>query len=127
MSLATEVETREVGLRAGAQDLIAAMQSQLDHTFEREVERCLRHLSDYPQLGQSSLVADLLIEGANHIERGKAVRTAMLFAVESLRPAGVRPVGAQAVPREWHAYTILHEAYVEDKPNRDIMAQLYVS
>jgi hypothetical protein len=31
------------------------------------------------------------------------------------------------LPREWHAYTILHEAYVEDVPNRDIMAKLYVS
>ena len=30
-------------------------------------------------------------------------------------------------PREWHSYIILHDAYVEDVPNRDIMSQLYVS
>jgi hypothetical protein len=103
------------------------MESQLDQNFERQVELCLRHLSDYPQLGQSGLVADLLIEGATHIERGKAVRAALLRAIESLRPAGTQPTGTQSVPREWHAYTILHGAYVEDLPNRDIMAQLYVS
>jgi hypothetical protein len=127
MSLATEVERREVGLQAGAQDLIAALESQLDQNFERQVEQCLRHLSDYPLLGQSGLVADLLIDGATHIERGKAVRAALLRAIETLRPVGAEPTGTQSVPREWHAYTILHEAYVEDLPNRDIMARLYVS
>ncbi len=127
MTLAAEVETREVNLQAGAQDLITAMESQLDRSFERMVELCLQHLSDYPVLGQSGLAAELLIEGANHIERGKAVRAALLSAIESLRPAGARPGGTQNVPGEWQAYTILHQAYAEDVPNRDIMAQLYVS
>jgi hypothetical protein len=31
------------------------------------------------------------------------------------------------VPREWHPYLILHGAYLEDRLNRDIMSQLYIS
>ena len=30
-------------------------------------------------------------------------------------------------PREWHSYAILYDAYVEDVPNREIMARLYIS
>jgi hypothetical protein len=125
MSLTAEVETRAVGLQAGAQDLIAAMETQLDRTFEQNVEYCLQHLSDYILLGQSGLVEELMIGGATHIERGKAVRDNLLQAIESLRPDRTRPTGIP--PREWHSYIILHDAYVEDVPNRDIMSQLYVS
>jgi hypothetical protein len=127
MTLADEVEKREVGLQASAQDLITQMESQLDRNFERMVEQCLQHLSDYTQLGQSGLAVELLIEGGTHIERGKSVREALLRAIESLRPAGARPSVSGILPREWHAYTILHDAYVEDVPNRDIMGKLYVS
>jgi len=116
-----------VGLQASAQDLITQMESQLDRNFERMVEQCLQHLSDYTQLGQSGLAVELLIEGGTHIERGKSVREALLRAIESLRPAGARPSVSGILPREWHAYTILHDAYVEDVPNRDIMGKLYVS
>ena len=125
MSLAVEVQSREVGLHAGAQDLIAAMELQLDRSFERLVEQGLQHLTDFTQLGQSGLVTELAIEGATHIERGKVVRDNLLRAIESLRPAGARPAGIP--PREWQAYTILHDAYVDDVPNRDIMSKLYVS
>ncbi len=125
LSLAVEVENREVGLQASAQDLIAALESQLDRNFERLVEQGLQHLSDYTLLGQSGLVDELMIGGATHIERGKVVRDRLLHAIESLRPAGAPPSGV--LPREWHAYTILYEAYVEDTPNRDIMSKLYVS
>lgn len=127
MNLTRVLEKREVDNQANAQSLIDAMELQLDRNFERTVERGLQHLSDYTQLGQSGLVAELLIEGATHIERGRAVRDALLNAIESLRPAGARPGGTQAMPREWHAYIVLHDAYVDDVPNRDIMARLYVS
>ena len=125
LSLTAEVETRAVGLQAGAQDLIAAMETQLDRTFEQNVEYCLQHLSDYILLGQSGLVDELMMGGTTHIERGKAVRDSLLLAIDSLRPAQTRPAGIP--PREWHSYIILHDAYVEDVPNRDIMSLLYVS
>jgi hypothetical protein len=124
---AAEVETPEAGLQPGAPELIAALEAQLDGNFERRVEQGLRHLSEYTWLGQSGLAAELLVEGANHIERGKAVRDALLGAIEGLRPAGAPPSGAHCVPREWHSYTILYDAYVADVPNRDIMSRLYIS
>jgi hypothetical protein len=70
-------------------------------------------------------VKTLRLAGATHIERGKALRQELLRAVESLRPAAKRPDGT--LPREWQAYAILHDAYVEDVPNREIMARLYIS
>ena len=124
---AAKVEAREPGLQPGAQEFIAAMELQLDGNFERKVEQGLRHLSEYAWLGQSELAAELLVEGANHIQRGKAVRAALLGAIESLRPAAALPNGAHCMPREWHSYTILYDAYVEDVPNRDIMSRLYIS
>jgi hypothetical protein len=53
------------------------------------------------------------------------VNTTISTAVEKLRPAEQFP--GEPVPREWHPYTILHGAYIEDRLNRDIMAQLYIS
>jgi hypothetical protein len=125
LSLTTEVEAREVGLQANAQDLIAELEFQLDRALVRSFELGLRHLSDYATLGQSGLVNELMIAGATHVERGKAVRDDLLRAIESLRPA--RPQTDSIPPREWQAYIILHDAYVEDIPNRDIMSKLYVS
>jgi len=127
LTLATEVQAREVGLQANAQDLIAELEMQLDRAFVRAVEQALRHLSDYAALGHSSLVDELMIPGATHVEKGKTVRDDLLRAIENLRPGGTPPGGMQSAPREWHAYIILHDAYVEDIPNRDIMSKLYVS
>jgi len=123
----TVVGASQTARQAGAQELIAAMESELDANFGRLVEQCLRHLSQYAWLGQSGLAAGLSIEGANQIERGKAVREALSGAIESLRPAGARPGGAQCLPPEWHGYAILHDAYVDDVPNDIIMSRLYIS
>ena len=30
-------------------------------------------------------------------------------------------------PREWYAYLILRDAYVEERPNREIMLRLFIS
>jgi hypothetical protein len=49
----------------------------------------------------------------------------LIEMVEKLRPAGPRP--PEPLPREWFAYTILHDAYVEEKLARDIMGTLYIS
>jgi len=46
----------------------------------------------------------------------------LIDAIESLRPAGDPPKGV--LPRDWRAYTILRDAYIEDVPNRDIMSKL---
>jgi hypothetical protein len=97
----------------------------------REVEDALRNLSDYSYLGHSKL-ADLALvtvstseDMVTHIDRGKALRKLISDAIEKLKPSNEPPGGIP--PREWHPYVILHDAYVRDIPNRDIMAKLYIS
>lgn len=65
------------------------------------------------------------VEGESHIERGKELQQTLLQAIETLRPPGKRP--AEPLPRIWYNYTVLHDAYVECVPNREIMARLYIS
>ncbi len=123
--LASEVQSRELGLQAGAEDLLTTLENSPDREFIRLVEDGLRNLSDYAALGQSPLAVQLTAPGATHIERGKAVRQMLIQTIETLRPAGQRPTGV--LPREWYGHAILYDAYVEDAPNREIMARLYIS
>jgi hypothetical protein len=125
LTLADAVQSGEDELQAHAQNLITTFEAQPDRSFARLVEHALQHLADYTALGQSGLVEQLHVLGTTHIERGKAMRQRLLDAIDSLRPTGARPTGV--LPREWQAYTILHDAYVEDVPNREIMARLYIS
>jgi hypothetical protein len=125
LDLAQAVQHGEANLQSQAQTLITTLEALPDREFARSVETALQHLSDYTRLGSSPLVKTLRLAGATHIERGKALRQELLRAVESLRPAAKRPDGT--LPREWTAYAILHDAYVEDVPNREIMARLYIS
>ncbi len=97
----------------------------------KTVEDALRHLSDYAHLGQHPLASlaavDRRLGGQRltHLERGKAVYQVLDEAIERLRPAAGRPSDPPA--REWHPYLILHDAYLEDVPNREIMSRLYIS
>lgn len=95
------------------------------------VEEALRNLFDYAYLGDSPLVRLKITrncydsEVATHVDRGKAVNLTITEAVEKLRPPGQEP--KEPFPREWYPYMILHGAYFEDRLNRDIMSQLYIS
>jgi hypothetical protein len=97
----------------------------------KDVEDALRNMFDYAHLGDSPLAEMKLVarefpdEAVTHIDQGKAVNTTISMAVEKLRPAEQLP--GEPVPREWHPYLILHGAYFEDRLNRDIMSQLYIS
>lgn len=95
------------------------------------VEEALRNLFDYAYLGDSPLVELKIIhncsppETTTYIDRGKAVNMTLSEAVEKLRPVSQEP--KEPIPREWYPYMILHGAYFEDRLNRDIMSQLYIS
>jgi hypothetical protein len=95
------------------------------------VENALRNLTDYAYLGEHplaklNLVACRLPAGATtHLDRGKLVYTILAEAMEKLRPEGKLP--PEPPPADWYPYLILHEAYLEGIPNRDIMARLYIS
>jgi hypothetical protein len=123
VALAHEVE-RSAGLEP-AGNLIEQLVSTPGADFVRLVEDALRHIDDYNSLGGSSLADQLGVQGATHIDRGKALRARLTEAVDTLRPVGARPTGV--LPREWHSYAILYDAYIDDVPNREIMARLYIS
>ena len=115
---------------------IAQTQNLLQEDFTQEVtiknvEDALRNLYDYAHLGDSPLgklkiISQEMNPGeTTHIDRGKAVNKIMTATIEKLRPGEELP--PEPLPREWHSYTILHGAYIEDRLNRDIMGQLYIS
>jgi hypothetical protein len=89
------------------------------------VEEGLKNLNDYIVLGKSPLADQLAVDGETHIERGKAVHDLLVETIKSLRPEGERP--AEPLPREWHNYVIINDAYIEDIRDREIMAKLYIS
>ena len=96
------------------------------------MENALRNLTDYAYLGDTKLAMLSLVrlqlsaKDTTHLDRGKAVNKIVSETIEKLRPSEI-DVPRYPVPREWHAYLILHDAYISDKSNRDIMAQLYIS
>jgi hypothetical protein len=104
---------------------LAALSLRPDAELVKSVEDCLRNLHDYIKLGKSPLAARLGVDGETHIEQGKAMHQALVEVIRSLRPAGERP--REPLPRDWYNYVILHDAYVRDTPDREIMARLYIS
>jgi hypothetical protein len=123
IAMAQEMERAEV-LKTPV-NLIEQLESTPGADFVRLVEDALRHIDDYNNLGGSSLADQLGVQGATHIDRGKSLRARLSEAVDTLRPLGTRPTGI--LPREWHSYAILYDAYIDDVPNREIMARLYIS
>ena len=106
-------------------DLILSITENPDTDFVKIVEDSLRHLFDYNRLGGSALIDILGIGGSSHVDRGKALYTHLLEAIEALHPSGSRPKGP--LPRIWYNYVVLYDAYVASIPNREIMARLYIS
>jgi len=103
----------------------------------REVEDALRHLYDFPYLGEHALAQLAAVTAAatgradglpTIIDRGQALRDVLLSHLERLRPAGREPQGdAAASRREWHAYLVLRQSYVDDIPTRETMSRLALS
>ena len=97
----------------------------------RSVEEALRNLYDYAYLADSPLSRLRQIRtisaasGNTHLDRGKLVYQTILDALEKLRPPGEVP--REPIPRQWYPYLILHNAYLENKPNNEIMMRLYIS
>jgi len=97
----------------------------------RAVEEALRNLYDYAYLSDSTLAKLKRIQtaasnsGNTHLDRGKLVYQTILEALEKLRPPGDLP--REPIPRQWYPYLILYNAYLENKPNNEIMSRLYIS
>ena len=96
-----------------------------DTEFVKMVEETLRHLPDTIVLGQSPLADRMGISAETHIERGKQLQELLMESIEVLKPEEKRP--PEPLPRIWYNHAVLHDAYVEGVPNREIMARLYIS
>ncbi len=118
-------ELSEVNESRTKEEFLTTLAYNPDPDLIKSVEDCLRNLHDYMKLGQSSLSAQLAAGGDTHIERGKSVNSLLVQMIKSLRPSGDRP--NEPLPKEWFNYVILNDAYVEDLPDREIMARLYIS
>ena len=125
LQIVSDMQSREADLRQESDDLITTLVTKPDPEFVQMVEEGLRHLSDFVTLGQFPLTENLGVPGETIIERGKAVQQQLIRAVEMLRPDKLRP--QEPLPREWYSYVVLHDAYIEEVPNRQIMARLYIS
>lgn len=123
--LVSEAQAKHTEVSSAADEMIASISTSPDAEFVKTVEDGLRHFSDYIVLGQSSLADWAGIKAGSHVERGKQLQNILAEAMESFRPAGVRP--PEPLPRVWYSYAVLHDAYVEGVPNREIMARLYIS
>jgi hypothetical protein len=123
--LVSEAQAKDTEISSAADEMIASISSSPDAEFVKTVEDGLRHFSDYIALGHSSLADWAGIQAGSHVERGKQMQRILAESIESLRPAGNRP--PEPLPRVWYSYAVLHDAYVEGVPNREIMARLYIS
>ena len=120
-----DFRSHAANLDSESDELISTLVTNPDPEFVKLVEEGLRNLSDYVTLGQSSLVKYLNVKGETQLECGKMVHYQLIHAIEMLKPEEQRP--PEPLPRKWYNYVVLHDAYVEDVPNREIMARLYVS
>jgi hypothetical protein len=123
--LVAESQAKATEMDSAAGSLLESISIEPDAEFIRQVEDALRHLPDAITLGQSALADKLSMTGDSHIERGKSLQKLLTDSIESLKPAEVRP--PEPLPRVWYSYAVLHDAYVECVPNREIMARLYIS
>ena len=123
--LVAESQANANEMDSAAGSLLESISIEPDADFIRQVEDALRHLPDAIKLGQSALADKLSMTGDSHIERGKRLQNFLSDSIESLKPSETRP--PEPLPRIWYSYAVLHDAYVECVPNREIMARLYIS
>lgn len=110
----------------------AASENAFD-TMRVWVEEAARNLHNVAFLGQHPIATLKSInpfiaiqEGQpeTQLDRGRAVRKLLEILIERLRPANTLP--PEPLPPEWRLYTVLHAAYIENVPNREIMSRLYI-
>jgi hypothetical protein len=104
--------------------------------WEGRVEECLRKLDDFAFLGEHALsslavvasgVGERLGAVNSPVERGKALRSLLLAAIETLRPEGSEPPRHAVAPRVWQPYIALVDPYVRNTLTREAWLRLDVS
>lgn len=116
---------RKFAMQSIAARVTGSLEGGIETTFSKSVEDALRHFADVFWLGQSPLAEWIGIHAESHVESGKRLQKILREAVQSLRPEGERP--PEPLPRVWYNYVVLHDAYIQGVPNREVIARLYVS
>jgi hypothetical protein len=94
------------------------------------VEGALRRMNDLPGLTQHPLLAELPATASytgTPLERAAALRNELEQAIERLRPAGARPSPGSSSIGGWLHYLVLREAYLDGRPNKQIMQRYALS
>jgi hypothetical protein len=94
------------------------------------VEGALRHLNDLPTLAEHPLLGELPGSaeiGGTPLERAAQLRNTLELAIERLRPSGARPSPGSSAVGGWLHYLVLKEAYVDGRPNKQIMQRYALS
>ena len=125
LSEAQSRSTNDDGLKSATGDMMESISAHPDEEFIKLVEEALRHLPDAIALGESALADKMPIRAESHMERGRRLQEILRVSIDSLKPADKRP--PEPLPRVWYNHAVLHDAYVEGVPNREIMARLYIS
>jgi hypothetical protein len=141
-----EYRERERSLELQVQQLLAESKNASsglqvagwdESQFIGQVEDGLRHIHDYPYLGEHALTSLQCMQRSFRnraagttptlLDRGKAVSEQLLALLENLKPNAPAPKANQVPPREWHLYFILYDSYVLEETNREVMSKLYIS
>jgi len=94
------------------------------------VESALRHLNDAPTLSSHPLLDRLGRDddATTPLERAARLRACLVEAIDRLHPPGPRPPpGASAGTGPWLHHLVLYEAYVEGRPNKQVMQRYHLS
>jgi N-terminal 7TM region of histidine kinase len=116
-------------VREQSAELIAASPQETPE-LRLLVEGALRRMNDLPALSRHALLDRLVPsdDAATALERAAQLRGELELAITRLRPPGPRPGPGSAVAAgPWLHFLVLHEAYVEGRPNKQIMQRYSVS
>lgn len=124
---ATVVSAREAHRTAALEEL-PIDRAVAPQSFRVSVEGALRRLNDLPALSEHPLIGSITTEGGTSLGRAAALRNDLAQAVERLAPEGTRPaLGAAAGRSGWLHHLVLYEAYIDGRPNKQIMQRYQLS
>jgi hypothetical protein len=114
----------EVNPPLDREGLLSALAFKPEPDLVKHIEEGYQHLSNYDELGRSPLAELWMVNASDHLEKGRLVHERLTQLLEKLKPSGQPP--PEPLPREWYAYTILNDSYVNNRLSRDIMGKLYI-
>ena len=122
--------TALVDVRETVDDMLREGESRDSPELRVLVEGALRRMNDLPGLSQHPLLAELARTAeydGSPLERAAVLRSELEQAIERLRPSGARPSPGGGVVGGWLHYLVLREAYLDGRPNKQIMQRYTLS